>query len=160
MHLLCRFFLDNLGPAWRKGKDIFTSFNLLDMSTLFQDFVFRWLEKHSQYVVDKEAIRLNSSDPGFDFTPDIKLKDRPEKVMAVLDTKYKDGRPQADDIHQAVAYAESLGLSKAFLVYPSQTSSGFWVKVGDVCIQSLVFDVSSPSMGGNKFLMDLEAALA
>ena len=45
LHALCRFFLENSGPAHSSGGHTFFPF-LVDMAQLFERFVAGWLQKH------------------------------------------------------------------------------------------------------------------
>ncbi len=74
--------------------------------------------------------------------------------IAVLDTKYKSTeQPTESDIQQVTAYALEMGVSKAFLIYPSEIAAKVSAKIGHVRVESIVFDTSvTVQEGGQRFL--------
>jgi hypothetical protein len=64
------------------------------------------------------------------------------------------------DIHQVVAYAVQMKATKAMLIYLSNLSKSVHANVGDVSVQSVVFDIGLHDLGGYSFLRELEEALA
>ena len=153
MHGLSRLLLDHAGPHLAEGNRTFIPF-CLDMPTLFESFVAKWLTSHLPH--DLEALpqfsaKLRANAP-LRFDIDVLIRDRRTKrPMAVLDTKYKVAeRLQEADIQQVVAYATRMGVRHAFLVYPSCAGAGVEAMVGpgaealdskSVQVRSLVFDI-------------------
>jgi 5-methylcytosine-specific restriction enzyme subunit McrC len=93
---------------------------------------------------------------------DIVLKDKGSgEPIAVLDTKYKRTLDQAeDDIKQMVAYAVEIGVSRAFLVYPSYHAQLLKAKVGNIGVSTITFDISSQlDRAGIAFLKQLTDSL-
>jgi len=97
----------------------------------------------------------------FYFEIDILLTDVRTGERLVLDTKYKkDDRPDIRDIQQLVAYAVQMKTTKAILVYPSQKTHSDWVKVENIYVHSLVFDIEKDiEESGSDFLARLEVIL-
>ena len=176
-HLLCKFFLDSIGPAFKKGDVGFISFTLLYMPTLFEKFVAKWLEENSPYLVTpKVPLNLDSNVfPAPQYIVDVVLQDHETSdVVGLLDTKYKLPVKKIDvkmapqefyrtvefnDLNQVHAYAAELNTTKALLVYPSDRARKMWVKIKDICVKTIVFDITAPDLGESQFLSDLQAAL-
>ena len=168
MHGLSRLLLEHAGPHLAEGDRAFIPF-CLDMPTLFESFVARWLANHLPH--DLEAMpqfsaRLTANVP-LEFVIDVLIRDRRTNCpLAVLDTKYKTAeRPKASDIQQVVAYAARMGVKHAFLVYPSRAGADVVVTVsptGDavdssaVEVRSLFFDIGADlEEAGPQFLQPL-----
>ena len=144
MHAICRLFLENSGPQLGEGKGEFMSL-LVYMPALFEAFIAEWLKVHfgggyqlqSQYRVGLEG------SPNLAFRIDLVIREvSGGRVLAVLDTKYKRGKsPEEADIQQVVAYAVRMETNRAFLVYPSEATERFTIQVGNVLVQTLVFDL-------------------
>jgi 5-methylcytosine-specific restriction enzyme subunit McrC len=144
MHALCRFFLENSGPQLGGGKREFMSL-LVHMPALFEVFVAEWLKAHlgGEYaLISQYRVSLKGSET-LAFRIDMVLSEVGSgRVLAVLDTKYKRGEaPDEADIQQVVAYAVRMETSRAFLVYPSQTTRPLALQVGNVQVGTLVFDL-------------------
>jgi len=158
MHGLCRLFLEHLGPGIEAGEHVFIPY-VVDMPLLFETFVAEWLQDHvppelrisPQYRVNLEA-NVNLT-----FVMDILIKNKATgQVLAVLDTKYKRAaRPDESDISQVTAYAVQMQAPKAILVYPSFETQLITVRIGDISVESLVFDITREDMGGDAFLSEL-----
>ena len=172
MHGLSRLLLDHAGPHLAEGNRTFIPF-CLDMPTLFESFVAKWLTSHLPH--DLEALpqfsaKLRANVP-LRFDIDVLIRDRRTKrPMAVLDTKYKVAeRLQETDIQQVVAYATRMGVRHAFLVYPSCAGAGVEAMVGpgaealdskSVQVRSLVFDIGFDlEESGSQFCQILLAKL-
>jgi len=83
-----------------------------------------------------------------------------EQVLAILDTKYKRAAlPDQADISQVTAYAVQLHAPKAILIYPSSQTQPIEVRIGDISVQSLVFDISTEDFGGDAFLSELVSVI-
>ena len=144
MHALCRFFLENSGPAHERGDRSMLPF-LVNMSRLYELFVSEWLKAHlpnSVSLVSQERAYLDGSS-GLYFDIDLVLRDTTGKILCVLDTKYKDATtPATDDVAQIVAYAERMGCENAVLVYPLSLPLPLDIRVGDIRVRTLGFSVS------------------
>jgi 5-methylcytosine-specific restriction enzyme subunit McrC len=120
LHALCRFFLENSGPAHSSGGHTFFPF-LVDMAQLFERFVAEWLRKHllPEYELRGQWHVPLSEQGRLQFIIDLVLWDRrTRKPVCVLDTKYKkeeDGTA-SDDVAQVMAYAATQGCKRAVLI--------------------------------------------
>ena len=158
LHALCRFFLENSGPAHSSGGHTFFPF-LINMEQLFERFVAEWLRKHLPLECElREQCHVSLSEQErLQFIIDLVLCDRrTRKPLCVLDTKYKkeeDGTA-SDDIAQVMAYAATQGCNKAVLIYPSGQPKSL-TKLGHNVRRS-VFDLSGNlESAGQAFLKDL-----
>jgi 5-methylcytosine-specific restriction enzyme subunit McrC len=121
LHALCRFFLENSGPAVKVGDHQMIPF-LVNMPQLFEQFVAQWLNQHlpkGWHLKIQEKLAVDSEGL-FSFQADLLLFHQGyEQPQIVLDTKYKNTQsPSKDDIHQMIAYAEVWGCPEAILIYP------------------------------------------
>ena len=163
MHAICRFFLENCGPNMGEGKREFTSL-LVYMPSLFESFVAEWLkvELGGSYQLQSQfRVGLEGSHK-LAFKIDLVLREVSQgSVLAVLDTKYKVGKsPQERDIQQVVAYAVRMKTNRAFLVYPSVETESLAIRVGDVLVKTMAFDLAGDLQeSGAKFRGDLLASL-
>jgi hypothetical protein len=65
------------------------------------------------------------------------------QLLVVADVKYKfDGAPLESEVQQVVAYAVQLGVSLAYLIYPT-TKIKQTFEVGPVQVRTLGFDLSA-----------------
>ena len=164
MHGLCRFFLEHCGPGVERGEHDIMPF-VLDMPSLFESFVAEWLKTNIPggiRVTPQYRAELDISGT-LAFRIDLVLSDvTSDQVLAVMDTKYKRQQyPEETDIQQIVAYAVRMKTANAFLVYPSTTTQSLSMKVGEVSVQSLSFDIGKePDEAGRSFLDSLNEALA
>jgi len=147
LHGLCRFFLEQSGPALGEGEGELMPF-ALHMPTLFEKFIAEWLGVHLREeweVRVQHRVPLEGS-PKLAFKVDLALEEKGTgRIAAVLDTKYKrDFGPEERDIQQVVAYAVRMETGKAFLVYPTPDMGVQPLKVGPVQVHFLGFD-----LGGN-----------
>jgi 5-methylcytosine-specific restriction enzyme subunit McrC len=117
------------------------------MPTLFESFVAEWL-KHNVpehlKVKAQHTVRL-APDQDLKFRIDLVLIDKKTKQpLAVLDTKYKrSAAPEESDIQQVVAYAEQMGVDKAYLIYPSPVTRSVSIPVGaKKIVKCVYFDLS------------------
>jgi 5-methylcytosine-specific restriction enzyme subunit McrC len=163
MHGLCRFFLENCGPDIKPGGYEMIPF-VLYMPSLYELFVAEWLrENASKYfrVVPQYKAEIGGSDT-LSFRIDLVLRDMASnKVLAVLDTKYKrKSEPDQADIQEIVAYAVRMGTNNAFLVYPSTATKFSDLSIGKIQVRSLIFDIGDDlEEGGRCFLKSLTEAL-
>ena len=158
LHALCRFFLENSGPAHSSGGHTFFPF-LVDMAKLFERFVAEWLRKHlpPDYEVRGQWHVPLSEQERLRFIIDLLLCDRRTgKALCVLDTKYKkeEAGVASDDVAQVMAYAATQGCKKAILIYPAGVSKNL-TKLG-LDVWRGVFDLSGNlENAGQAFLRDL-----
>jgi len=69
------------------------------------------------------------------------------------------GTPGASDIQQVVSYAVETGVQRAFLVYPTRNIEPFQVKVGNVVVRSVGFDIGGDlEAAGNDLLTQIGVA--
>jgi 5-methylcytosine-specific restriction enzyme subunit McrC len=148
LHGLCRLLLSGSAPLSAEGDLVAPPF-LLDMATLFEVFVYRWMELHLPETVtvkSQERVVVDESS-GLEFRIDLVLHDEAGAALCTLDTKHK-RTTTADtrDIQQAVAYAVSVGASEAVLVYPSNVRPALEVCVGGVHVTSASFELGCASI--------------
>jgi 5-methylcytosine-specific restriction enzyme subunit McrC len=144
LHGICRFFLEHAGPGSKQGEHSMIPF-IVNMPQLFERFIALWLQTNLE---DKYQVRIQhfvalEATEKLSFKIDVVLQDaQTSKTLAVLDTKYKLGEAPLDsDLAQVVAYAEQMGVERAFLVYPSAAGGNRRVKVGRIVIEALAFDL-------------------
>ena len=116
---------------------------LVDMARLFELFVAEWLRAHLPATLrmqSQETVAFGAR-RDFRFQIDIVLSDAATgRPLMVIDTKYKTpSSPDADDVAQAVAYAEAKGCRDAILLYPVPLSSPLDVTIGEIRVRSLAF---------------------
>ena len=157
MHALCRFFLESRGPGHEAGDQKMIPF-LVNMNSLFELFVARWLEKNlgERYSVQCQEEVLIDSRFNINFKIDLSIFDRESRSCAfVMDTKYKVGNPSAEDIEQVAAYAEAKGCKEAILIYPEYSSSWLNGTVGNIRVRSGTFSLSEdPDLAGRRFVKE------
>lgn len=146
LHALCRFFLDNAAPGHESGPDSSVPF-VVRMDQLFEKFVAEWLQRHlpAGLEVDIQEHVPLSGHGQVSFRIDVVLyRSDTRTALAVLDTKYKvaDG-PSSDDFAQVVTYAQLKGCHDAILIYPANVARGFDVRLKDVRVRSMTFDIGS-----------------
>lgn len=159
IHLICRFFLDCLGPTHEQGNHETVPF-MVDMAGLFEVFVARWLKANlpDNLFLKAQDYRVLGSEGNLILNPDIVLYDRESrKAVCILDTKYKvGGSVSGSDYYQVVAYAEALDCLKSFLVYPKELSKPFNEKPGNIRVRSIVFDLDQVlDLAGKDFIRAL-----
>jgi 5-methylcytosine-specific restriction enzyme subunit McrC len=158
LHALCRFFLEQSGPAHSLGDRAMLPF-LVDMAHLFELFVAEWLKAHLPARVRlkaQERVHLGERG-GIHFEIDLVLYDAAGRPVCVLDTKYKTpDKPASDDISQVIAYAEAKGCREAILVYPVAPLQPLAIKVGDIRVRSLTFSLEGDlEQAGAEFVKSL-----
>ena len=163
MHALCRFFLEHSGPSHSAGERAMLPF-IVGTADLFELFVAKWLAAHlpAPYLLRaQENVNILPSGE-IRYLIDLVIEERlTGRVLAVLDTKYKDVvLPSNPDINQVVAYAEATGCARAGLVYPGNGAMPYPFSVGRIRVTPLVFDLSGDlEAGGQAFLGQLMAML-
>jgi 5-methylcytosine-specific restriction enzyme subunit McrC len=158
LHLLCRFFLENTGPSHEPGDHGTIPF-LVDMASLFELFVAKWLHAHpveGMQIRAQERLLLGEKEQ-LEFRIDLLLVDSAAKVVAVVDTKYKvPDAPSSDDVAQVVAYAEAKGCHNAVLVYPVSLKRHFDISVGRIRVRAVTFRLAGDlEENGAAFVRDL-----
>lgn len=150
LHALCRFFLDHSGPSINSGDRRMIPF-LVDMNTLFEAFVYEWLNAHVDTLLKPVGLRLKKQAPVRLETShfsalkiDLVLEDiEANTARYVLDTKYKrTDKLKPSDLHQAIAYAETKDTTEAILVYPQALTPPLDIRPKKVRIRGLAFDIS------------------
>ncbi len=105
MHALCRFFLENRGPGHEAGDRRTIPF-LVNMASLYERFVARWLEKNlrqERYSIQSQEHVLIDPNLNIKFKIDLSIFDKESHSCAfIMDTKYKVGNPTTDDIMSSV----------------------------------------------------------
>ena len=132
---------------------------LVNMNSLFELFVARWLEKNlneESYSVQCQEEVLIDSLLNINFKIDLSIFDKESRSCAlVMDTKYKVGNPNAEDIEQVAAYAEAKGCKEAILIYPEYSSSRLNGTVGNIRVRSGTFSLSEdPDLAGRRFVKE------
>ncbi|MGC9385044.1 MAG: McrC family protein [Kosmotogaceae bacterium] len=163
MHLLCRFFLENIGPTHLIGEKHINAF-IVNMAQLYERFVAQWLQKNlpQEYILKAhERVEL----PGEN---EVKLNidlvlynEKSQEPIAVLDTKYK--VPQEfsrGDFNQITVYAVSKNCDNAFLIYPQKPEKLLNTKVNNIQVRNLTFKLDGDlEENGKAFLDDLLACI-
>jgi 5-methylcytosine-specific restriction enzyme subunit McrC len=144
MHKLCRFFLENTGPTHETGDRSMLPF-LLDMSSLYESFVARWLKAHldPRYTLSIQENRVIGVNNELRMVMDLLIRDAAtNEPICVLDTKYKAAESVGnDDFYQVVTYANTVGCESAILVYPIALKQRFDATSGDISVRSAAFDI-------------------
>jgi 5-methylcytosine-specific restriction enzyme subunit McrC len=106
---------------------------LIDLERAFEGHIVRGLRRalagRDVRVEAQLPVPIHGDGPALSLRPDIVLY-RGERVLAAIDAKWKRLRrgPEADDLHQALAYAAILGAPRAILVYPARRNR--WKEYG------------------------------
>lgn len=162
LHQLCRFFLDQLGPAFHDGERPFFPL-LVNMERLFEQFVAAWLGQHvpaarpGWRVRPQETVRLGE-DGALAYRADIVVRDAAGRARLVVDTKYKrvSGGVDSADINQIIAYAAALNCPDAVLIYPDRPARTLDVAVGRHRLRVLAFPLDADlAAAGAALLTDL-----
>ena len=133
------------------------------MPNLFETFVAEWLRTNidSRMYLSPQYEAILDDDGRFLFRIDLVLADaETERILAVMDTKYKrDPRPSEEDIKDIVAYAARMKTTCGILIYPSIHTENINLRVGNISVRSMNFDLADPEAGGRRFLDKLMAIL-
>lgn len=144
LHSLCRFFLENCGPALGRGDRKMVPF-LVDMDRLFESFVASWLKSHLPpgfRLTAQKKVNF-TSDGWITGNIDMVLYEQ-GSVRAVLDTKYKvTDSPSNEDFYQIVAYALAEGASEAILVYPELPAGPREGLIRGIRVRTLAFPLDA-----------------
>lgn len=99
---------------------------MFDMNKLWEEFVYSTLRRklpdyHVSSQVVKRYWRLNASSTFKTIRPDIVIYNNQNKVVGIIDTKWKrpDKTPSDGDLHQMYVYSKMFNTSKVALLYPS-----------------------------------------
>jgi 5-methylcytosine-specific restriction endonuclease McrBC regulatory subunit McrC len=121
------------------------------MNTLFEAFVYEWLNAHADTLLKPVGLRLKKQAPVRLETShfsslkiDLVLEDiETNTTRYVLDTKYKrTDKLNPSDLHQAIAYAETKDTTEAVLVYPQALVPPLDIRPNKVRVRGLAFDIS------------------
>lgn len=159
LHTLCRFFLEQSGPAHPLGDQAMLPF-LVDMARLYELFVAEWLTANLPQTFKlkvQERVTIGQLHH-LKFDIDLVLYDaKRNEARCVLDTKYKTPTsPANDDIFQVVAYAEAKGCHQAMLVYPTPLARPLDETIGTIRVRSLTFGLDDDlEQAGDRFLETL-----
>jgi 5-methylcytosine-specific restriction enzyme subunit McrC len=126
LHALAHFFLSHTGPTIYEGNRATVPF-LIPMARLFEVYVPRWLARRvstlrQDLVIDEQFPFSLDAAAVIGFRIDGIIRNRANtQPQVVFDTKYqRPNAPSADDVAQAIAYAQVVGAPEAVLVYPAE----------------------------------------
>lgn len=157
MHALCRFFLTHTAPLHTTGQQDTPPF-LIEMSTLFEQFVANWLRDHlpNDYTltIQERSLAGNAVQVAIDL---VITERETARVWAVLDTKWKaPTQPANSDIYQITFYANSRQSPRAILIYPTPLRYPLNAYIDNIHLHTLIFDVSDNiEIAGQTFLAQL-----
>ena len=157
LHGLSAFFLADSGPSHEVGGDTMVPF-LVDMARLYERFVANWLQQHmgADFRVQAQERQPIGNGASVYFNIDLTIYDtQTGQVRWVMDTKYKSpmAGPAAEDIAQAIAYAQVKGAPESILIYPLPLMQPLDVQSGEISVQSLIFGLAHDlEEAGSKFL--------
>lgn len=120
IHGICRLILQARGAEDGPGALPMGSF-LVNMNTLFQEFVATWLDRNlpMPWRVRAQGGQTLDRQGWIKIIPDLLLY-RDRELRLVADTKYKlcRGEASSEDLYQALAYCRALRVRGAVLLYP------------------------------------------
>ncbi|MGK7923870.1 MAG: McrC family protein [Spirulina sp.] len=161
LHVLCRFFLENISPSHLVGEYSTIPF-LINMAQLYEQFVANWLKENlppNLYLTIQDTIKLKGD---IIFSPDLVLIDRiTQKVNMVLDTKYKTPKiVKNSDIYQICTYATVKDCTEAVLIYPKTLERSLDTQIGQVRLRGITFSLEDDiNFAGQKFLQECLSVL-
>ena len=140
--ILAELIIEGSGLQIRYGQ-IGARGIILHMWEVFEVFIAEALRREIPGLTTHTQFSTHLDDGNrYPMRPDIVLADGLQ-VTAVMDTKYKKGAPQAQDLYQALSYALNLGLKEATLVYPqARPPESITVTGSDICIHIVGVDLS------------------
>lgn len=123
----CQLFLDH-SMSFEYKKDLKLFAFLLPMETIFEDFIFGFIDKEVHGITTGRSIRYLTEDNNFKLKPDNILRLSNKQVIA--DTKYKllNNNPKKKwgisqgDMYQMVSYAIRFDIKEVMLIYPKSLS--------------------------------------
>lgn len=158
LHNICRFFLENCGPAHNVGGYTTRPF-LVDMASLYELFIAEWLKAHKTLFPTGYQIKAHdrvSLGRNKKVHLDIDLvlyKDG--KACCVLDTKYKSpDKIKNPDIFQISYYARSKDCHDAVLIYPKTQNEPFDEPLKDIRVRFLSFPLDEDLDNAGKIFME------
>lgn len=155
LHALCRFFLAHTGPSYQSGDYAIQPF-LINMATLFEQFVAEWLRQNlpSPWQLKAQELVHIGANRDLQLQIDMVLYDENGNPHAILDTKYKTPiKPSQADISQIVTYAKAKNCHEAILVYPEPLPRPLDIWLDDLHIRSLTFSLDRDlETAGQRFL--------
>jgi 5-methylcytosine-specific restriction endonuclease McrBC regulatory subunit McrC len=123
---LCLFILESSTIAFREGEDITLCAFAMDMEEVFEKFVYACVRNSlagsgvevfkADKSVNRKTLFSNADEPLI--TPDIVIRNG-SATRFVLDAKYVNRLPNADEFYQILAYTVSYGCPLGALVLPS-----------------------------------------
>jgi 5-methylcytosine-specific restriction enzyme subunit McrC len=156
MHLLSRFFLENIGPTHLIGEHQMIPF-LVDTARLFELFISEWLKAHlpsSLRVKYQEYVSIGNSEDLYFKIDMVLYNEKTGSAICVLDTKYKDqDKPSPSDIAQVVAYASAKNCTEAILVYPRDLTPAVNLWVGKIHVRSIGFALTNDLEQAGQFFL-------
>ncbi len=157
MHILCRFFLDQVGPSHEIADYTMIPF-LIDMPKLFELFVAEWLRAHlpPRYRI-KSQERLSKGEQGqFNYAIDLVLYDgETGSTVCVMDTKYKiTDIPSSNDIDKSIVYAYAKECGETVLIYPTSTIQKFDGRLREIRVRTLPFALDADLEEAGQLFMD------
>jgi len=159
LHFLCRFFLEHTGPTHRLGDHSMLAF-LIDMPALYERFVTAWLRERlaDRWQIDPQHKIVMGAAKELTLKPDLTMMDRETgAISCVLDCKYKEHEKVSEpDVYQVVAYAEAMGCSEGYLIYPKPPATPLDAQFQHVRVRSLTFGLEGDlDACGERFLREL-----
>jgi len=133
---------------------------LVDMASLFELFVAKWLQAHpveGRQTRAQERMLIGENED-LEFRIDLLVADSVNgNVLTVVDTKYKvPDSPSTNDVSQVVAYAEAKGCQEAVLVYPISLRRPLDTRIGKIRVRTLAFSLNGDlDTNGLLFVQDL-----
>ena len=113
------------------GERTIKSF-LIDMNKLFEKFVANLLkERLSDYKLESQITSYaDTAEKAYKLIPDIVIKNRKEKFLLILDTKYKklDTSPESGDRDQVTSYSLFMEVKNIGLLYSGRKSEESTIK--------------------------------
>ncbi len=118
---VCRVLLDGLSATDPLGTG--TGAFLIDLGRAFERYLGAGLEREfapraGWSVVCQPTFPIGPTE----LRPDVVLH-KDKEPWAVLDAKWKTANPEADDLHQVLAYATLTGAPRVALVYPGKSDN-------------------------------------
>lgn len=158
IHAICRFFLENCGPTHNVGGHNMKPF-LIDMASLYELFVSKWLEAHTYsfpagYRIkahDRVSLGRNKK---VHLDIDLVLYNN-SRACCVLDTKYKiPEKIKNPDIFQISYYARSKDCHDAVLIYPKKQNEPFDEPLKEIRVRFLSFPLDEDLDNAGEIFLD------
>jgi 5-methylcytosine-specific restriction enzyme subunit McrC len=150
IHELCRLFLSCMSISKHVGSFSFRGF-LLDMNSLFEEFVQKAFEKTLSRgpmrsdIQGQHNLSFNRAAPLM--RPDVVVREG-DAAVVVADAKYKtdESGPRNPDIYQVIAYGTVLRCNRVFLLYPAtelDSEHDFPIINSPIVVKTRRVDISS-----------------